>query len=698
MYRHLFRSAACATLIVHFSPLLLADEYESGHPIPEIIVTADPLGSIDRHLARPVDVIDAEALRSRDMRSIGELVAREPGVSTSDFGAAVGRPVIRGLSGGRVRVLEDGIGTMDASTISADHSVTTEALFAEQVEIFRGPATLLYGSGAAGGLVNIVTRRILDYAPEHPEGRLQFQYDTAAQGYSGAGMLNAGRGPAALHLEGMFRSAGDYRIPGFGERFPDADAEHGRLDNSAVDSGSVGGGLSFIGTRGSAGIALTRYWNEYGIPGGHHHDEETGHAEHVTEEEGGVVIDQDQLRFDLAGQVELPLPGVREVRLRLGRNDYEHAEIEPDGAVATRFDNREWEGRVELLHPTSGAWHAVSGLQFRDRDFSAVGEEAFVPPSQQESIALFALGKGDYGTLHLELGARWEREESSSRERAAGADFGAWSVSAGAGWDYAEDYSVGLALTRADRVPSIEELYADGPHLATNSFELGDPALGLETSLNFDLYWHRTSGRLTWSANLFYNRLADFIFLNELDLNGDGLADRVEADFSGDPAEILTDADELLLVRHVQDDVDLYGLELEVDLNLFNDRRGDLHLRAWTDYVRGRVAGGPDLPRITPWRIGAGLDYRRGRWSLLLDYMRVQAQHSTAPLETHTPGHDSLDLYAGYSLPVTDAELTLFLRASNLFDEEIRRHTSLLKDQAPLPGRAALLGLRVEFL
>ncbi|HEY7840385.1 MAG TPA: TonB-dependent receptor [Gammaproteobacteria bacterium] len=663
-----------------------AQEYEEGHPIPEIIVTADPLSSVDTHYAKPVDVISGEEMKRRDVRNIGELVSREPGVSTSDFGAAVGRPVIRGMSGGRVRVLEDGIGTMDASTISADHAVTSEPLFANQVEIFRGPSTLLYGSGASGGLVNISTDRILDHVPESPEIRAVFQYDSVADGFTSAGGVSAGKSALALHAEGMFRDTDDYGIPGFSESIPDADASRGTLPNSDVETGAVSGGLSWIGERGFAGLSVSGLWDNYGIPGGHNHLEEEG-----------VRIDMAQVRYDLQAALETPFPWIDEVRTRWGRNDYEHDEIEPDGAIGTHFSNDEWEGRVELIHAPIGDWDGVAGMQYRTRDFSATGEEAFVPSAEQESIAAFVFEKGDYGAWHLEAGGRYERNTSDDRRDGRQADFDLWNLSGAAGWEHADGFQLGLAVTWAQRAPSIEELFADGPHLATNTFEIGSPSLDTETSTNVDLYWHKLDGRVTFSINLFYNSVADFVYQRETDLNGDGAADRVEEDFSGDPSEIVDEEDALLLVNHVQDDAEFYGLEFESGANLFNDHRGDLHLRIWTDYVRGRIDGADDLPRITPWRFGAGLDYARGPWSATLDYMRVNRQDSTSPLEAATPGYDSLDVYAGYTFAFSGAELTAFVRGTNLFDEEMRRHTSFLKDHAPLPGRSALFGLRGTF-
>jgi iron complex outermembrane receptor protein len=663
-------------------PAALAQRYEEGHLIEEIVVTADPLADVDRHRAQPVDVLSEDEIRRHGAHTIGELVSRQPGVSASDFGAAVGRPVIRGMSGGRVRVLEDGIGTMDLSTISADHAVAVEPLLARQVEIFRGPSTLLFGNGASGGVVNVVTDRIPDRVPAAPDVRISFDGDTATDRFTGAGSVNLGAGPFAFHADGLWGSANDYEIPGpLGPVVP----------NTSVAAEDITGSASYVGSRGYLGFAVRRFQNRYGVPG-HAHDHEDG-TEHAHDD---VSIDQEQVRYDLEGVLDTPLPGLRQVRTRWAYSDYDHDELDDGGGVLTRFSNRETEGRVELVHEPVAGWDGVWGVQYRHRDLDAMGEEAFLPPARLESVAVFLLEKRDLGAWHLDLGARYEHQDTrASGAGSAGHDV--YSLSAGLTWHYADGYETGISITRAERAPDIEELYARGPHLATHSFEVGDASLGEETATNFDLFWRRTAGRVTFGVNLFYNHVADFIYLRETDLNADGVADRVTEDFTGALSAIVANEDALLLVRHAQDDARFYGAEVEADINLFNDHRGDLHLRLWSDYVRGELEDGPDLPRITPWRLGAALEWHRGPLEASLEYMRVNRQDSTAPLETATPGYHMLDAYAAWTFGTGAWETTLFVRGTNLLDEEAARHTSFLKDRAPLPGRSGMFGVHLRF-
>ena len=819
-----------------------------GESIEVIKVTADPLSEVDTDIVRPVRVLSKEELRSRSIRNIGETVAHELGVSSSDFGTGVGRPVIRGLGGSRVQVLENGLSTMDAANISADHSVPTESVFAQQVEIFRGPAALLFGSGASGGIVNFVNGRILDYVPDDLEAEVTLQYETVSDGITGAGSMNFGAGNFAMHIDGMTRDMDDYNIPGFAELEP-GESMRGTLPNSSIDTDNISGGLSWVGQRGFVGFSVSHYENNYGIPGHHHHgddhghghglddmdlhDDEHGHDEedehhdedeehhdedeehhdedehdhdeedehldedeghhgededhhdeedmdhhdedehhededmdhhddedehhddedgdhdhdedehhededmdhhddedehhddedgdhdhdedehhddedgdhdhdeedgHDDEEEGGVRIDMEQTRYDFVAALDDPFPGLSRVKLRWGFNDYQHDEVEPNGEVATAFDNEEVEGRVEFIHNPIGNWNGVVGFHYRHKDFSAVGAESFVLPSELESVGVFILERTDIGKWHIDLGARFEHQDSSA-ETGIENNYDLFSASGGVNWNYAPGYQFGFSFSHSERAPSIEELYAQGPHLATATFEIGDANLDKEKSNNIDIYWRKTAGQFTLTANFFYNRIDDYVYKQEQDLNGDGIADRVPENFDGNPANILDpeDEDEPLLVYLSQDDAEFMGFEAETRARLMDTDQGRMVLRLWADYVEGERSNDINLPRITPWRFGSGLTYSRGDLYATVNYTRVNEQDSIAPLETETGGYHLLDIHTDYTFRMGGNTVTLFARASNLLDEEIRRHISFVKDQAPLPGRSGMFGLRLAY-
>ena len=687
--------------------------------IEEIIVTGDPLGDVDTHLMMPVQVLGKDELETRSIRNIGEAVANELGVSTSGFGTAVGRPVIRGLAGSRVGVLENGTSTMDVSNIGADHAVPTEPGLARQVEIFRGPATLLFGSGASGGVVNVVNDRILKYVPDTLEGDISLQYETVSNGVNGSGSFNAGAGNFAFHLDGMKRYSSDYDIPGYAvlNRDPDDEMEKGVLENSSIKSENVSLGVSWVGERGFMGFAVSRLDSNYGILGGHHygaedhfeeidldmdmnhHDDEDDHdeADHHGEE-GRPRIDLGSTRYDFEASAYEPFSGIHRIRTRWTYTDYNHDEVEANGDVAVTFLNKEVGGRVEIVHHPLAGWQGAVGIQYHHKDFSAVGEEEFVLPSEMESIAAFLLEKSDLGKWHMEFSARYEHQDTSS-ETGDKTSHDLFSLSGGLNWGYHEGYELGLIVTHAQRAPSLEELYSEGPHLATVTFEYGDSELGKEKSTNIDLYWHKTAGMITLTANLFYNRINDFIFLKEQDLNGDGIADWVHDDFAGDPADILGPGVEgtHLLVAQVQEKADFMGFELEGVVHALHGDYGALDVRLWADYVEGERSDNVNLPRITPWRYGAGMTYFLGPWYASLSYTRVNKQNDTAPFETSTRGYDDLNIYASYRISHGGNDVTLFASAANLLNEEVRRHSSFVKDLAPMPGRSGIFGVRVSF-
>jgi iron complex outermembrane recepter protein len=671
-----------------------ADEtirHDHPHGVPEIIITADPLSDIDGHFAAPVTILDQKALRSESMRSVGEAVANQLGVTSSDFGVSVGRPVIRGLGGGRVRVLEDGIGAMDLSTISPDHGVSVEPIFAEQIEIFRGPATLLYGSGASGGLVNIENGRIPKRVPEALAVEGYGHYDTASDGWLGAFKADGAlRSNLVLHLDGLKRDTDDVEIPGFAETMPDTGERAGILPNSDTDTENFSAGLSWIESSGFIGVNVSRFTNIYGVPGAH--DTSVGAA--VTE--GGTRIDQQQTRFDFQSTRDLDVAYVSRITARWGYNDYEHDEIEASGATGSRFFNEEWEGRVELVHRPAGRWDGVVGLQVRDRDFAAVGEEAFLAPAGVASWAAFLFEKGEFGRVHIDYGVRFEAQDADS-SAARSAEHRLVSVSGGGVYEYGDGYAVGFSGAHSQRAPSIEELFANGPHLASNTFEIGDAGLGEETSMNVDVFWRKSDGRLRFDFTLFYNDIEDFIFLASNDENGDGVADRVEPDFL-DTGFVVNDDEGLLLVNQRQTDARFWGFEFEAELGLFEDARGLLDFRIWTDYVEAQFEDDRRVPRIPPLRYGAGLAWTRGPAYAGFSVVQVTDKDDTAPLETDTDGYTMVNLHAGFTVSFGDAgEITFFARGTNLADERARRHTSLVKDLSTLPGISGVLGIRARY-
>ncbi|MCA1799344.1 MAG: TonB-dependent receptor, partial [Xanthomonadaceae bacterium] len=496
-----------------------------------IVVRASPLRSRSPlEMARPVTVLTGDELTRKSATSIGETIAGELGVSATSFGPGASRPVIRGLGDDRVRMLQDGIGTLDVSSVSDDHSVTIEPILADQVEILRGPATLLYGTGAIGGVVNVIDNRIPERLPAHAlEGRAEVRGATATGERSVVGRLDGGGASHAWHLNAYRRSTGDIDIPGFAESaFLRAQEEHdedhgeegheeeeafGTLPNS--DSENRGGafGLSWIGDRGFIGASVSLMDNAYGIPGGHahHHHEEEEEEEGEEHEEAPVRIAQEQLRFDIAGGLDNPLRGFERLRFRLGVNDYEHRELE-GAETATVFTNKAWETRVELGHaPIAGGWEGALGVQASNRRFSAIGEEAFTPPVETDELGLFWVEERTFERFRIELGGRIERV-AHAPETAAKRSFTLGSVSTGLIVPLAGEVEATLNAGRYQRAPVSEELFSDGAHLATATFERGDPTLDRETSKAVELALRDQRGALQWSVSVFRNAFDAFIY------------------------------------------------------------------------------------------------------------------------------------------------------------------------------------------
>jgi iron complex outermembrane receptor protein len=653
----------------------------------EIVVTTSGDPRHASQLYQPVGVLSGDDLVEQLEMSLGDTLAKQAGVSSSYFGPGAGRPIIRGLSGDRVRVLSDGIGSGDASATSPDHAVSIDPLSAERIEIARGPATLLYGSSAIGGAVNILSNAVPESMPSAPvTGDLSLRGGTVADELSGSLKLDGGAAKhLAWHLEGFARDTGDYDIPddavlgGEEEGEEHAGETPGVLENSSIEAEGGSLGLSWVGERSFFGVAASGYDTNYGIPGaGHHHEEGAGGEEEQQEEaeEGEAVrIDLQQRRVDLKGGWSELGGFVESLRLRLGSTDYEHTELEGT-TVGTVFTNEALEGRFEAIQRRVGKWHGSFGLQYGDRDFAAIGEEAFTPPSETEKWALFAFEELDNDDWRFQIGGRFESQEVSAVGNPARSD-DALSASAGAIYAPAETLSLAINLAHSAKLPNAEELYSNGPHIATDTFETGDPDLETETSLGVDLRLHLDFD--TWGAEVsaFYNDFSDYIYLM---LTGE-------------------EEDGLRVGRYVQSDAELAGLEAELHLELLELDPHHLELDLMGDLVRGELADGDNIPRLPAARLGAALRYRSERWSASAHVTHgfEQDRVSAAEGETPTPSSTLVGASVGYRFFTTGTVHRIELIGTNLTDEVARVATSYLKDEIVLPGRNLTLAYRLSF-
>lgn len=693
-----------------------ADTQSPGRVVELDSVRVVAIGEDPSNIALPYSVIDGEDLVVRGAGTLGEAINHLPGVRADTFGAGSSRPVIRGQVGPRVRILSDSASILDASDISPDHTVTVDPLLGERIEVLRGPATLLYGGGAIGGVVNVLDNKVPTALPTDGfDGRLILRGNTVAKEQAFAGSVTTQVGSnLVLHAQGSHRDADDYRFGKSGHRLgldehdhdhdhdDDHDSEgHGsRVDGSFAKSRNASVGLSWVTDRGYVGLAYSYRDDDYGLPGHNHeyeschphgsslhcggHDDDDHDHDHDHGDEEAPVIDLVSKRFDLRGEYNDPFAGFSRVRFRASHTDYRHHEIEED-EIATTFTNKGYETRVELEHVPLGNWTGVIGVQHADSTFKADGVEAFMPEVDTRSTGVFLVEHFEPSEQwHFELGARHEwlrhRPVNDSRNRPAFDDT-ATSYSAAAIWTFMPDTSLTFSASHSERLPHAQELYARGVHLATSTYECGlvphpltcggaenNADYGKESSRNYELLLRRHAGDVTYSIGAFANNIDDYIFARTLDQYED-----------------------FRLIKYSQRDARFRGVEAEVTLRLTDA----MSFTVFGDRVNARFSDGERVPRIPAARFGGRVNVGVGAFDGELELYHVARQDDIADFETVTPGHDMLNLTLNYRLP--DARTRLFLRGSNLLDEQVWNHTSFLANTVPLPGRNLTFGVSYTF-
>jgi len=682
------------------------DPHPHHHGGEEIVVTG--------HLIRELDILAGKSVMSgaelqRELRpQLGDTLVKLPGVSATSFSPGASRPVLRGFQGERVRVLTDGIGSIDVSNTSADHAVTIDPLTAERIEVLRGPAVLLFGGQAIGGAVNVIDRRIPRTVPEngyHVDlvGLLGSAADERSLG--GAVDFDLGGGLVA-HFDGSARKSDDLRVGGHvldsglraeqleiaEEEFEEGHFEEaeealeladlrGKVPNSWTEQKSAGAGLALIRDTFNAGASISLFDTNYGVPmrpGAEHlHEEEEGEEGEEGEEEHGeapVSIALRQVRGDLRADYELGGGFIETIRLRVGAADYKHTEFEGE-EVGTVFKSSGVEGRLELVQSDRSGWRGATGGQYFHRDFEAVGAEAFLPPNATSQLGLFTLQEFELGDIGVEASARVERTNAEATTLGIERDFTAFSLAAGASYALAEHVEIGLNLARAERAPSAEELFSNGPHIATQAFEIGDPDLSKEKSFGAEAYFRVDRPGLELSVTGFANWFDDFIYESA----------------TGE------ERDELPVFRYFQGDATYYGIEGEVSAELFRLRGLKFIGDVVADYVRATVKGSGPVPRIPPMRVLAGIEAQSNRWDGRFEVERVARQDRVAAFEAPIDGFTLVNASLAWRPWGRSRESVFILSANNIFDVEARRHASFTKGFVPMAGRDIRLSARFSF-
>lgn len=625
---------------------------ETPTQLSPVVVTA-PLETSQHDLVEGSSVLSGEDLDRRRAATLGETLQGLPGVSSTSFGPGAGRPIIRGQGGPRVRVMQNGIDTFDAATVSPDHAVAAPMGGAQRVEVLRGPSTLLYGSSAIGGVVNVIDGRIPESMPKNGvSGTARLDYGSAAQEKSGfAGIDAAVTNNFVVHGEAGALTADDY------------DAAGGRrIGNTAMRSQNGAIGASYLGDSGYAGASISRFDSYYGVPGS-----------------DPVHIDLQQTRLDTRFGLYDPLPMLEEVKLKFGYANYLHDEIEASGEPATRFDNDSWEARLEAVHkPIFGGNDGVVGLQSNRRDFSARGEEAYLPANVTDSNALFLLERYDTGTWLFSLGGRIEHVEIDNLTDTNDRDYTPGSLSASATWRFVPGWQAGAAVSYTERAPTAEELYANGAHLATRSFEIGNANLGKEAAWHSEISLRKVQGDVTGGINVFATRYKDYIY----------------GAFTGNQQDNL---DELQIS---QTDADFRGVEVDAAWTFWRgaEKNRRMGIDGGIDYVRAEDrSNSRALPLIPPLGYRLGFVAEQDDLGFRLELAGFGRQDRTGVNETATDGYRVINTAITWRPFDGNRNIALLLQGRNLTDEHGRVHTSMLKEEAPIRGREVRLGGSVTF-
>jgi iron complex outermembrane recepter protein len=659
------------------------------HTDKEIVVTAPYVERLD--ILSGTSALSGENLAAEAQGQIGDILTSLPGVSATSFSPGASRPVLRGFQGNRVAVLTDGIGNIDASNTSADHAVTIDALTTERIEVLRGPAVLLFGGQAVGGAVNVIDKRIPRAVPTEPiHVDALLGYSTVSKEYSGGASIDV---PIAdrfvAHVDGSYRKSKDLRIGGYllspelrAEANDIADDEaalgnvdtaanarqwagfRGRLPNSGVETWSAGVGGAFIDNGGNLGVSFNVYDTKYGIP----------ERPEFTEPVGGEVsINLRQYRFDLRGEVELGDGLFDKARIRAGYADYTHKELE--GAdIGTTFFSKAIESRFELTQNARGGWRGASGLQYQARDFEAIGDEAFLPPTRANQFGIFTLQEFSFGQLDTEVAVRFDHARLEAQTLGIERKFNNVSAAIGVGYNIG-DLKIGTNISRTGRAPSVEELYSDGPHVATQSYEVGDPTLRSERSWNGEIFARYDGTRFDFSTTLYANRFSSFIY-------------------ESDTGAIVDDLPEFV---YLQGKARVWGVEADASVQVGHAAGFDIVIDGVADYTRATIKGSGPAPRIPPLRLLGGMELQSGNLDVRGEVEWSDSQNRTAGFETPTDGFTMVNASATWRPFGRDKNISLIAAANNIFDVEARRAASFTKDFVALAGRDFRLTARFSF-
>jgi iron complex outermembrane recepter protein len=650
--------------------------------ITEVRIQAAPLSDSQLQNTVPISVLKGDELNQARRATLGEtLEAAVPGVQSTGFGQGAGRPIIRGLDGPRVRMTENGADTFDVSAISPDHVVASNPLAAKSIEVIRGPATLIFGGSAVGGLVNVRTDRIPTQALKNSSANVFLEGGTGGRNSYGFSALG-GKNGFNYSLGGFDRTAGNYRTP------------LGIQANSFSRADGVSVGTSFVGNAGMIGLGVSTSNSRYGAIA-----------------EADVFLEQKQRKIDFIAESFEPLKGIESVSLKHSDGRYQHQEIEAStNTVGTDFRQNGRDSRLELTHTPIGGVRGILGYTQLNKNLTVSGDEAYLPNAKTKLQALYYVAEKKFGNIKTEFGARHESVGITPSQTSgfSNRSFALNSYGVSSNIPLNKVWATVVRASHSERAPVVEELFANGAHIATGTFEIGAPQLAKEKSLNFDIGMQYTpTSEFKAQITGYQNRFKNYVYGQSTDVNGDGISDRTNdlgavVNSAQDPG-----AGDLKQIAYQQSRAVFHGLEIEARWRPTSSPFG---MRAFTDVARGRLIGssgaseGPP-PRMSPMRFGITVDYGHSSanarssnpWSGYAQAIRVMGASRVASQETTTDGYTLVNAELAYRLGSRTQGADLYLQGRNLLNQTVRQHTSFLKDIAPMPGRTVILGLRAQF-
>ena len=667
--------------------------------LKEVPITANPLMLSSDEMVNPIQIINGEDLMNLKNSSLGNTLKKIPGITNSSWGDSVGRPVIRGMDNNRIHLLNNGMEINDVSAMSGDHNVPIDTLSAEQIEVIRGPASIIYGGGATGGVINIIDTRI------HPEfieglfGKYDVGYGGANNESSGSALIDYGVNNFMFHIDGYKRDSKNLKIPGYSvsKRLNQSEGlarnanGKDKLNNSYIESEGGSFGLTHVDDDGYLGFAISNHQNEYGNP-----------------IEDGAKFDMEIDRYDLAYESKTLFDFVDKFKFKFGYSDYEHQEIEPLGDIGSEFLKETFEGKFEFIH----SWFnspGVFGVDMGKHQFSKSQGDPFIANNHAKKISLYFLEEFNLLNQKFSVGFRqgYDRLDansfisddgcsvaySSTTDCAASGgtelstsfnkskeEFHTSNITIGTTIPINSSWSWGINVNHTQRAPAYNELYAFGHHHATETIEQGNRNLEKEKSYGLDTQLKFKEQNFNFSFGPYYTRFEDYIALLNSGTTQNHLHEGEE------------DSEALPVHQYQNIPAEFYGFEVSSTL-IFND---NYEAKFWSDYVRAKNRDGGNLPRIPPFRIGGSLSYEFNLLSTSFDVMHVFNQSDIESNELKTDGYTDLSFNIIYKLPI-ESKVSLYLKGTNLLDEEQRDHTSFLKDKTLMGERALTFGLSGTF-